>query len=58
MQGGAAGQGLKTGAMHSTGLRGMAPGLSTLEATQGQNGSFFSQLPYKCYLEEVASVED
>ena len=30
----------------------------TLEATQGQNDSFFSQLPYKCYLEEVASVGD
>ena len=28
-----------------------------LEATQGQRDSFFSQLPYKCYLEEVASVE-
>jgi len=27
---------------------------SALEATQGQNDSFFSQLPYKCYLEEVA----
>ena len=32
--------------------------LSALEATQGQNHSFFSQLPYKCYLEEVASVGD
>ena len=31
---------------------------STLEATQGQNHSLFSQLPYKCYLEEVASVGD
>ena len=29
-----------------------------LEATQGQNDSLFSQLPYKCYLEEVASVGD
>jgi len=29
-----------------------------LEATQGQHDSFFSQLPYKCYLEEVASVGD
>ena len=28
------------------------------EATQGQMDSFFSQLPYKCYLEEVASVGD
>ena len=27
-----------------------------LEATQGQMDGFFSQLPYKCYLEEVASV--
>jgi len=31
---------------------------ATLEATQGQIDSFFSQLPYKCYLEEVASVGD
>ena len=31
---------------------------STLEVTQGQNDSFVSQLPYKCYLEEVASVGD
>jgi len=31
---------------------------SALEATQGQNDGFFSQLPYKCYLEEVASVGD
>jgi len=31
---------------------------TALEATQGQNDSFFSQLPYKCYLEEVASVGD
>jgi len=29
-----------------------------LEATQGQNDSFVSQLPYTCYLEEVASVGD
>ena len=28
-----------------------------LEATQGQNDSFFSQLPYKCYLEELASLK-
>ena len=33
-------------------------GGAALEATQGQNDSFFSQLPYKCYLEEVASVRD
>ena len=32
--------------------------LPTLEATQGQIDSFFGQLPYKCYLEEVASVGD
>jgi len=31
---------------------------TALEATQGQNDSFFSQLPYKCYLKEVASVGD
>jgi len=31
---------------------------AALEATQGQNDSFFFQLPYKCYLEEVASVGD
>jgi len=31
---------------------------ATLEATQGQMDGFFSQLPYKCYLEEVASVGD
>ena len=31
---------------------------AALEATQGQNDSFLSQLPYKCYLEEVASVGD
>jgi hypothetical protein len=28
-----------------------------LEATQGQMDGFFSQLPNKCNLEEVASVE-
>ena len=32
------------------------PSEAALEATQGQNCSFLSQLPYKCYLEEVASV--
>jgi len=31
---------------------------AALEATQGQNDSFFNQLPYKCYLEEAASVGD
>ena len=29
-----------------------------LEATQGQMDGFFSQLSYKCHLEEVASVGD
>ena len=29
-------------------------GTSALEATQGQMGGFFSQLPYKYHLEEVA----
>ena len=29
---------------------------TALEATLGQMDGFFSQLPYKCYLEEVASV--
>ena len=28
------------------------------KATQGQNDSFVCQLPYKCYLEAVASVGD
>ena len=31
---------------------------AALEATQGQMDGFFSQLPYKCHLEEVASVGD
>ena len=35
---------------------GLSP-YTTLEATQGQIDSFFSQLPYKCYL-EVESVGD
>ena len=29
-----------------------------LEATQGQMDGFISQIPYKCHLEEVASVGD
>ena len=29
-----------------------------LEATQGQIDGLFSQLPYKCHLEEVTSVGD
>ena len=32
--------------------------VSTLEATQGQMDGSFSQLPYKCHLEEIASVRD
>ena len=32
--------------------------VSALETTQGQNDSFFSHLPYKCYLKEVASLGD
>ena len=32
--------------------------VSALVATQGQNDSFFSQLSYRCYLFEVASVGD
>jgi len=31
---------------------------SALEATQGQNDSLFSQIPYKCDIEELASVGD
>ena len=31
---------------------------TTLETTQGQMIGFFSQLLFKCYLEEVASVGD
>ena len=31
---------------------------STLETTQGQIDGFFSQLPFRCYLPEVASVGD
>ena len=31
---------------------------TALEATQGQMDGFFTQLPYKCRLEEVASVGD
>ena len=32
--------------------------ISALEATQGQLDDFFSQIPCKCHLEEVASVGD
>ena len=31
---------------------------AALEATQGQMGGFFIRLPYKRYLEDVASVGD
>ena len=31
---------------------------ATLERTQGQIDGFFSQLPFKCYLSEVASAGD
>ena len=31
---------------------------TTLEATQGQIDGFFSQLPYKCHQNRVASVGD
>ena len=30
--------------------------ISALEATQGLIDGFFSQLPYKCYLQKVACV--
>jgi hypothetical protein len=31
---------------------------ATLETAQGQIDGFFSQLPFKCYLPAVASVEN
>ena len=31
---------------------------TALEATQGQMHGLFSQLPYKCHLEEMTSVGD
>ena len=31
---------------------------AALEVTQGQMDGFLSQLPFKCHLEEVASVGD
>ena len=31
---------------------------AALEATQGHMDGFFSETPYKCHLEEVASVGD
>ena len=34
------------------------PAESALDATQGKMDGFFSQLPYKCHLAEVASVGD
>ena len=36
----------------------LAPGHFTLEMTQGQMDGFISQLPFKCYLPQVASVGD
>ena len=33
-------------------------GRTALEATPGQIDGFFSQLPFKCYLPEEASVGD
>ena len=36
----------------------MGQAWSTLETTHGQMGGFFSQLPFKCHLPEVASVAD
>ena len=42
----------------STTLNSQQLWLTALEATQGQMDGFFSQLPYKCHLEEVASVGD
>ena len=32
--------------------------MTTLETTRGQIDGFFGQLPFKCYLPEVASVGD
>jgi len=37
---------------------GSVPSPSALEATQGQMNDFFSQLPYKCHQNRVASVGD
>ena len=33
-------------------------GFLALKTTQGQMDGFFSKLPYKCHLEEVAAVGD
>ena len=46
------------GRLRGTDLPDMGARDATLEATQGQMDGFLSELPYKCYLEEVASVED
>ena len=44
---------------YTAGYRGMSGRENpALQATQGQMDAFFSQLPYKCHLFEVASVED
>ena len=40
------------------GLGRVSASVATLEATQGQNDGFFSQLQYTCYLEEEGSVAD
>ena len=39
-----------------SGVSHLARRCTALEATNGQNDSFFSQHPYKCYLEEVGSI--
>ena len=39
-------------------FRGLGLGFTAVEATQGQMDGFFSQVPYKCYLGEVASMGD
>ena len=36
----------------------LASSKSSLETTQGQTDGFFSHLPFRCYLPEVASVGD
>ena len=52
---------VKDGAAHATLLAAHLVGsleFTALEATQGQMDGFFSQLPYKCNLEKVASMGD
>ena len=43
---------------HGTLVREPLSTATALEAIQGQMDGFFSQLPYKCHLEEVVYVED